>query len=53
MIAGVDTEGGTRDLAMEGFEARAALHELDHLAGLLILDRVDTASQLFPRRVYR
>ena len=53
VIGGLDTEGEEREVAMEGFEARAALHELDHLGGLLILDRVDAASQLFPRRVYR
>ena len=53
VIAGLDAEGEGRQLAMEGFEARAALHELDHLDGLLILDRVDAASQLFPRKVYR
>jgi peptide deformylase len=53
VIRGLTDEGETRELAMEGFEARAALHELDHLDGLLILDRVDSPSSLFPRRVYR
>jgi peptide deformylase len=51
-IEGVSPEGERRELEMEGFEARAAQHELDHLDGLLILDRVDSASSLFPRRVY-
>jgi peptide deformylase len=51
-IAGLTPEGERRELDMEGFEARAAQHELDHLEGLLILDRVDAASSLFPRRVY-
>jgi peptide deformylase len=37
---------------MEGFEARAALHELDHLDGLLILDRVGSAGDIFARKVY-
>jgi peptide deformylase len=38
---------------MEGFEARAALHEIDHLDGVLILDRVASGGDLFPRKVYR
>ena len=38
----------------EGFEARAFLHELDHLDGLLILDRVTSlATDVFRRKVYR
>ena len=53
VIGGLDAEGEERELAMEGFEARAALHELDHVDGLLILDRVDAPSQLFPRKIYR
>jgi len=51
-LAGLDPDGRRRVLRMDGFEARAALHELDHLDGVLILDRVDSASALFPRRVY-
>ena len=45
--------GALFELEMEGFEARAAQHELDHMEGLLILDPVDHAADLFPRRVYR
>ena len=38
----------------EGFEARCVLHELDHLDGILFLDRVESiASDLFLRKVYR
>ena len=51
-LEGVTPEGERRSFEMEGFEARAAQHELDHLDGLLILDRVDAASSLFPRKVY-
>ena len=51
-LDGTTPEGERLSLQMEGFEARAAQHELDHLDGLLILDRVDSASSLFPRRVY-
>jgi peptide deformylase len=36
-----------------GFEARAVAHELDHLDGVLFLDRVDSlAEDLFERRSY-
>ena len=52
VLSGLDLEGERRVYEMEGFEARAALHELDHLEGKLILDRVAAASDLFPRRVY-
>jgi peptide deformylase len=52
-IAGTDAAGGEIGYRMEGFEARAALHEVDHLDGLLILDRVGSAGELFPRKVYR
>jgi len=38
----------------EGFEARCLQHELDHLDGLLFLDRVDSlARDVFRRKVYR
>ena len=38
----------------EGFEARCLQHELDHLDGLLFLDRVDSlARDVFRRKTYR
>jgi peptide deformylase len=36
----LDLSGETRQLSAEGFEARVILHEIDHLDGVLILDRV-------------
>ena len=37
-----------------GFEARCVQHELDHLDGILFLDRVESlAHDLFVRQVYR
>lgn len=47
--------GGERIvIATEGFEARAFQHEIDHLDGLLILDRVSSlATDVFRRKVYR
>ena len=46
--------GKTLDYEMEGFEARAIQHEIDHLDGLLFLDRlVSRRSSLFRRKVYK
>lgn len=47
-------EGETRSIATAGFEARCLLHELDHLDGVLFLDRVDSlATDVFRRKRYR
>ena len=53
LVRGLDPKGRHREYEMRGFEARALLHEVDHLDGLLILDRVTAGSDLFPRKVYR
>jgi peptide deformylase len=46
---GLDGRRGAVEAA--GFEARAILHEMDHLDGVLILDRVASlALDVFPRR---
>jgi peptide deformylase len=38
----------------EGFEARCLLHEIDHLDGILFLDRVDSLKRdVFRRKKYR
>jgi peptide deformylase len=52
VLRGLALDGTRPVYEMRGFEARAALHEIDHLDGLLILDRVAAASDLFPRKVY-
>jgi peptide deformylase len=52
VVRGLDPDGSERILQVDGFEARAFLHEIDHLDGLLFLDRV-TAGAVFPRKVYR
>jgi peptide deformylase len=53
-LAGV-VPGTGEDLTIEtdAFEARAVQHEVDHLDGLLFLDRVADAHALHARRVYR
>ena len=39
-------------ITTDAFEARALQHELDHLIGLLFLDRVAGAHAVHPRRTY-
>jgi peptide deformylase len=44
-------DGDEKVVAAEGFEARCLQHELDHLDGILFLDRVESlASDVFRRR---
>ena len=50
----LDREGNALCFEMEGFEARAVQHEMDHLDGLLFLDRLVSRRQdLFRRKVYK
>lgn len=49
-----DPFGNPLGFEMEGFEARAVQHELDHLDGLLFIDRVvSRRTDLFRRKVYQ
>ena len=49
----LDRDGNPLSFDMEGFEARAIQHELDHLDGLLFLDRLVSRRQdLFQRKNY-
>jgi peptide deformylase len=53
-LQALDLMGKNQSYDMEGFEARAALHEIDHLDGLLFLDRlVSKRDNLFRRKVYK
>jgi peptide deformylase len=46
-------EAGDRVIESEGFEARCLLHEIDHLDGILFLDRVDSLkTDVFRRKRY-
>jgi peptide deformylase len=46
-------EAGSRVIRTEGFEARCLLHEIDHLDGLLFLDRVNSLKDdVFRRKRY-
>ncbi len=53
VVRGMTPEGEERVLECDAFEARAVQHEIDHLDGLLFLDRVVAADRVFRRRVYR
>jgi peptide deformylase len=54
VVRGRSPEGEALVIATEGFEARAFQHEIDHLDGMLILDRVASlATDVFRRRTYR
>ncbi len=52
-VAGTDPQGRRQVLEVNAFEARAVLHEVDHLDGLVFLDRVAGPHRVFPRKVYR
>lgn len=53
-VRGVDPRDGSEvTVEADAFEARALQHELDHLDGLLFLDRVRTPRALHGRKRYR
>ena len=43
-VEAVDEEGRTVKLRLEGLAARCVQHEIDHLDGILFIDRVDMAT---------
>jgi peptide deformylase len=50
-VEATDLDGRRRVIDAESFEARAIMHEMDHLDGILILDRVASLTlDVFPRR---
>ncbi len=54
VVAGTSPDGRALEISTDGFEARAIQHEIDHLDGMLILDRVASlATGVFRRKVYR
>ncbi len=53
-LKAMDRFGTPLEYGMEGFEARAIQHELDHLDGMLFIDRVvSRRTDLFQRKVYQ
>jgi peptide deformylase len=54
VVEALTPDGGTRVVESEGFEARCLQHEIDHLDGILFLDRVDSLkTDVFRRKHYR
>lgn len=54
VLEAFDEHGRSQRYEMEGYEARVAQHEIDHLNGLLFIDRVvSRRNDLFRRKVYR
>jgi peptide deformylase len=53
VLAWQDEHGAAHRDTFSGFEARAVQHEVDHLDGLLFLDRVEGRASVFRRKVYR
>jgi peptide deformylase len=54
VVRGRTPEGELQVISADGFEARAFQHEIDHLDGMLILDRVESlATDVFRRQVYK
>jgi peptide deformylase len=53
VVRGQDGDGAERTVEARGFEARALLHELDHLDGLLFLDRVTSGRHVHARKTYK
>ena len=53
-LIALNEQGEECEFEMQGFEARAVQHEIDHLDGLLFLDRlVSRRNDLFQRKVYQ
>jgi peptide deformylase len=52
-VEAVTAAGKPVSLTANGFEARVLQHELDHLDGILFLDRVASKQDLFRRQSYR
>lgn len=50
VVAGLDEEGRGVELSVEGYLARAIQHEMDHLEGVLFVDRLSTLKRQFLRR---
>ncbi|MGD8558329.1 MAG: peptide deformylase [Gammaproteobacteria bacterium] len=53
-LSACDEHGQLHHYECEGYEARAIQHEIDHLDGVLFLDRlVSRRTDLFQRKVYK
>lgn len=48
-----EPDGTVREFEASGFEAVAIQHEMDHLDGMLFLDRISSKTGLFRRKNYK
>jgi peptide deformylase len=54
LLKAQDLSGRETEYRMEGYEARAVQHEMDHLDGMLFVDRVvSRRTDLYRRKVYQ
>ncbi|MDP8938068.1 MAG: peptide deformylase [Actinomycetota bacterium] len=53
VVRGRTPAGEEQVIEADAFEARALLHEVDHLDGRVFLDRVASHTSVFRRKVYR
>jgi peptide deformylase len=50
-VRGLDRQGKEIQIGSSGFEAVCLQHEIDHLDGILFIDRIDSVKSLFRRKV--
>lgn len=53
VVRGLTLAGAEMTIEADAFEARALQHEVDHLDGMLFLDRVASHESVFRRKVYK
>ncbi len=53
VLRGLGLDGAELTVVADAFEARALQHEIDHLDGLVFLDRLSGPGALHTRKVYR
>ena len=53
LVRGIDREGRQMEIEGEGLLARALQHEIDHLEGLLFIDRMSPIKREFFKRRYK
>ncbi len=52
VVRGLGIDGKEITIESDAFEARGLLHEIDHLAGKLFIDRIDGPHALYKRKRY-
>mgnify|MGYP006293903587 CR=1 FL=1 len=52
-VEAYNLDGELERIRCDAYEARVILHEIDHLDGILFLDRVASAAHIHPRKTYQ